>query len=53
MIYRDGEGKEQRQKARLVCVAGNAVETARLLMLSDSYEGGRIIITLYRGGPRY
>ncbi|MBZ5596739.1 MAG: GMC family oxidoreductase [Acidobacteriia bacterium] len=36
VIYRDGEGKEQRQKARLVCVAGNAVETARLLLLSDS-----------------
>jgi len=36
VIYRDSRGKEQRQKARLVCVAGNAIETARLLLLSDS-----------------
>jgi len=36
VVYRDREGKEQRQKARLVCVAGNAIETARLLLLSES-----------------
>ncbi len=36
VIYRDDHGKEQRQKARLVCVAGNAIETARLLLLSES-----------------
>ncbi|HVO82170.1 MAG TPA: GMC family oxidoreductase [Terriglobales bacterium] len=36
VIYRDHEGKEQRQKARLICVAGNAIETARLLLLSES-----------------
>ncbi len=36
VIYRDSRGQEQRQKARLVCVAGNAIETARLLLLSDS-----------------
>ena len=36
VIYRDSQGREQRQKARLVCVAGNAIETARLLLLSDS-----------------
>ena len=36
VIYRDAQGKEQRQKARIVCVAGNAIETARLLLLSDS-----------------
>ena len=30
------QGKEQRQKARIVCVACNAVETARLLLLSES-----------------
>jgi choline dehydrogenase-like flavoprotein len=36
VIYRDGRGQEQRQKARLVCVAGNAIETARLLLLSES-----------------
>ena len=32
VIYRDAQGKEQRQKARLVCVAGNAIETTRLLL---------------------
>lgn len=36
VVYRDPDGKEQRQKARLVCVACNAVETARLLLLSES-----------------
>jgi len=36
VIYHDPQGKEQRQKARMVCVAGNAIETARLLLLSDS-----------------
>ena len=36
VVYRDSQGKEQRQKARLVCVAGNAIETARLLLLSES-----------------
>lgn len=36
VVYRDREGKEQRQEARLVCIAGNAIETARLLLLSES-----------------
>ena len=36
VLYRDAAGKEQRQKARLVCVAGNAIETPRLLLLSES-----------------
>ncbi len=36
VVYRDSQGKEQRQKARVVCVAGNAIETARLLLLSSS-----------------
>jgi choline dehydrogenase-like flavoprotein len=36
VVYRDAKGREQRQKARLVCVAGNAIETARLLLLSAS-----------------
>lgn len=36
VLYRDGEGREQKQKSRLVCVAGNAIETSRLLLLSDS-----------------
>ena len=33
---------EQRQRARIVCVAGNAIETARLLLLSESgrYKNG-------------
>ena len=36
VVYRDSRGQEQRQKARIVCVAGNAIETARLLLLSES-----------------
>ncbi len=36
VLYRDAQGIEQRQKARMVCIAGNAVETPRLLLLSDS-----------------
>jgi choline dehydrogenase-like flavoprotein len=36
VVYRDADGHEQRQRARLVCVAGNAIETARLLLLSES-----------------
>ena len=36
VVYRDKQGKEQRQKARIVCVACNAVETPRLLLLSES-----------------
>jgi len=36
VVYRDADGRELRQKARFICVAGNAIETARLLLLSDS-----------------
>ena len=36
VVYRDADGNEQRQKARFVCVAGNAIETPRLLLLSES-----------------
>lgn len=36
VVYFDKEGKEQRQKARLVCIAGNSIETPRLLLLSAS-----------------
>ncbi len=36
VVYRDRDGKDQRQKARVVCVAGNAIETARLLLHSES-----------------
>ena len=38
VVYRDKEGRDQRQKARLVCVAGNAIETPRLLLLSESAQ---------------
>jgi choline dehydrogenase-like flavoprotein len=34
--YFDADGNERVQKARAVCVAGNAIETARLLLNSDS-----------------
>ncbi|MBV2180844.1 MAG: GMC family oxidoreductase [Castellaniella sp.] len=36
VVYFDPDGKEQRQKARVVCVAGNSIETPRLLLLSES-----------------
>ena len=36
VVYRDPQGLEQRQRARLVCVACNSVETPRLLLLSES-----------------
>ena len=42
VLYVDRDGKEQRQKARAVCVAGNSIETPRLLLMSASakYPGG-------------
>ncbi len=36
VVYFDADGKEQRQKARVVAVAGNSIETPRLLLLSAS-----------------
>jgi len=36
VLYLDAEGNLQRQRARVVCVAGNAIETPRLLLLSAS-----------------
>jgi len=36
VVYRDAQGHEQHQKARIVCVACNSIETARLLLLSES-----------------
>jgi choline dehydrogenase-like flavoprotein len=36
VIYVDKDGNQQRQKARAVCVAGNSIETPRLLLLSAS-----------------
>jgi choline dehydrogenase-like flavoprotein len=36
VVYMDKDGKEQRQKARAVAVAGNAIETPRLLLMSAS-----------------
>lgn len=36
VVYFDASGVEQRQKARVVCVAGNSIETPRLLLLSAS-----------------
>src|ERR1700726_1166456 len=36
VVYFDRDGKQQRQKARVVCVAGNSIETPRLLLLSES-----------------
>ena len=36
VVYADKEGREQRQKARVVCVAGNSIESPRLLLNSNS-----------------
>jgi choline dehydrogenase-like flavoprotein len=36
VVYMDSDGNEQRQRARVVCVACNAIETARLLLNSSS-----------------
>src|SRR5699024_593521 len=36
VIYFDKDGKEQRQKARAVAVAGNTIESPRLLLNSES-----------------
>ena len=36
VVYADAAGAQQRQKARAVCVAGNAIETPRLLLNSES-----------------
>jgi choline dehydrogenase-like flavoprotein len=36
VLYFDKDGKTQRQKARIVAVAGNSIETPRLLLLSAS-----------------
>ncbi len=36
VVYIDATGTERRQKARLVCVACNSIETARLLLNSES-----------------
>jgi len=36
VLYTDREGTQHLQRARVVCVAGNAIETARLLLNSES-----------------
>jgi choline dehydrogenase-like flavoprotein len=36
VLYLDADGTLQRQKARVVCVAGNSIETPRLLLMSAS-----------------
>lgn len=36
VVYVDAEGRRQRQRARVVCVAANGIETPRLLLLSRS-----------------
>lgn len=36
VVYFDKDGREQRQKARIVCVAGNSLESPRLLLNSAS-----------------
>ena len=36
VIYRDVDGNEQRQNAKIVIVSGNSIESPRLLLLSES-----------------
>ncbi len=36
VVYKDADGKTQSQKARVVCVAGNSIESPRLLLNSHS-----------------
>ena len=36
VVYADADGKEQRKSARIVCVAGNSIESPRLLLNSAS-----------------
>ncbi|MAJ24518.1 MAG: 2-keto-gluconate dehydrogenase [Rickettsiales bacterium] len=36
VVYVDKEGNQQKQKARIVAVAGNSIETPRLLLMSNS-----------------
>ena len=36
VVYKDKDGNEQMQKARIVCVAGNSIESPRLLLNSAS-----------------
>ncbi|MBK1659800.1 GMC family oxidoreductase [Paracraurococcus ruber] len=36
VVYADAEGRQQRQRARVVCVAGNSIESPRLLLNSAS-----------------
>lgn len=36
VVYADSEGKIHKQKAKIVCVAGNSIESPRLLLNSES-----------------
>ena len=36
VLYVDADGNQQRQRARVVCVAGNSIESPRLLLNSES-----------------
>ncbi len=36
VVYVGADGKQHKQKARVVCVAGNSIETPRLLLMSDT-----------------
>ncbi|QFU01979.1 Fructose dehydrogenase large subunit [Halomonas sp. THAF5a] len=36
VVYADGDGNQHRQRARAVCVAGNSIESPRLLLNSHS-----------------
>ena len=38
VVYADKDGNQQRQKARVVCVAGNSIESPRILLNSASNQ---------------
>lgn len=38
VVYVDKDGNQQKQAARVVCVAGNSIETPRLLLMSASNQ---------------
>ena len=42
VVYVDAAGKQQRQKARVVAVAGNSLESPRLLLNSESANSRRV-----------
>jgi choline dehydrogenase-like flavoprotein len=45
VVYADKGGSHHRQQARIVCVAGNSIETPRILLNSASRRFGKLVRT--------